>query len=191
MADQLETARLLLKPFAMQDAEQIQKLFSRWEIVQYLNASIPWPYPENGAEHFIHEIALPEAARGESWFWTLRPKSAPEQIIGVISLTLKPDGNRGFWIDPAWQSQGLMTEALRRGDGLLVRGFAAASAALAESGCKRGVAAHFAETRDAGDLARREGLRWRAAAIGIVGDYSGRVASAKKTEAGRGKKVVK
>ena len=111
MADELETARLLLKPFTMEDAEQIQKLFPRWEIVQYLNASIPWPYPENGAEHFIRETALPEAARGESWYWTLRPKNAPEQIIGVISLTLKPDGNRGFWIDPQWQGKGLMTEA--------------------------------------------------------------------------------
>ena len=111
MADELETARLTLKPLAMEDAEQIQKLFPRWEIVQYLNVSIPWPYPENGAVDFIREVALPEAVRGESWYWTLRPKSAPEQIIGVISLTLKPEGNRGFWIDPRWQRQGLMTEA--------------------------------------------------------------------------------
>src|ERR1700756_4431925 len=108
MADDLETARLLLKPLAMKDAEQIQKLFPHWEIVQYLNASIPWPYPENGAEHFIREIALPEAARGESWFWTLRLKTAPEKTIGMISLTLKVDGNRGFWIDPQWQGKGLM-----------------------------------------------------------------------------------
>jgi [ribosomal protein S5]-alanine N-acetyltransferase len=111
MADELQTARLLLKPFAMEDAEQIQELFPRWEIVRYLNASIPWPYPDDGAEHFTREIALPEAERGESWHWTLRPKGAPEQIIGMISLTLKPDGNRGFWIDPEWQGQGLMTEA--------------------------------------------------------------------------------
>jgi RimJ/RimL family protein N-acetyltransferase len=34
-----------------------------------------------------------------------------EGIIGVISLSLKANENRGFWIDPAWRGQGLMTEA--------------------------------------------------------------------------------
>jgi ribosomal-protein-alanine N-acetyltransferase len=32
-------------------------------------------------------------------------------LIGVISLMDKPDENRGFWLDPGWQGQGLMTEA--------------------------------------------------------------------------------
>lgn len=111
MWHELETARLLLKPLTLEDAAQIQKLFPRWEIVQYLNAAVPWPYPEDGALHFVREVALPETARGISWYWTIRPKSAPQQIIGMISLTTKADGNRGFWLDPEWQRQGLMTEA--------------------------------------------------------------------------------
>lgn len=111
MISGLETARLLLKPLALEDSEQIQKVFPRWEIVKYLNAAVPWPYPPNGAEHFVREIALPEMAEGVSWFWSLRPKSASAQVIGVISLTAKPGGNRGFWLDPEWQGQGLMTEA--------------------------------------------------------------------------------
>lgn len=108
---ELETARLFLKPLVIEDAEQIQKLFPQWEIVKYLNAIVPWSYPADGAEHFLREIALPELARGESWHWSIRPKTAPEQLIGVISLTTKPDGNRGFWIDPSWQCRGLITEA--------------------------------------------------------------------------------
>jgi len=111
MTPELETKRLLLRPLAMDDADQIQRLFPRWEIVQYLNAAVPWPYPEDGAVHFLRDNALPEIARGESWYWTLRLKSAPAQMIGMISLTTKPEGNRGFWIDPQWQRQGLMTEA--------------------------------------------------------------------------------
>ena len=111
MHAELETARLLLKPFSLDDAGQIQKLFPRWEIVQYLNAAVPWPYPQDGAVRFLREMALPEMARGESWYWTIRPKTAPLTIIGMISLTTKPDGNRGFWLDPDWQRQGLMTEA--------------------------------------------------------------------------------
>jgi len=108
---ELETARLLLKPLAIEDAGPIQELFPRWEIVKYLNAVVPWPYPPNGAEYFVREIALPEMASGISWLWTIRPKTAPGQLIGVISLTTKPAGNRGFWLDPAWQGKGLMTEA--------------------------------------------------------------------------------
>jgi RimJ/RimL family protein N-acetyltransferase len=108
---ELETARLLLKPLAIEDAEQIQELFPRWEIVKYLNAVVPWPYPTDGAEHFVRDIALPEMARGISWLWTIRPKAAPARVIGVISLTAKPAGNRGFWLDPAWQGKGLMSEA--------------------------------------------------------------------------------
>ena len=111
MSVELETPRLLLKPIALDDAPQIQELFPRWDIVQYLNAIIPWPYPEDGAAHFIRDIALPEVAAEKSWFWTIRPKSAPQQIIGVISLTTKAEGNRGFWLDPDWQGKGFMTEA--------------------------------------------------------------------------------
>jgi ribosomal-protein-alanine N-acetyltransferase len=108
---ELQTTRLLLRPLAIEDAEQIQKLFPRWEIVKYLNAVVPWPYPPDGAEHFVREIALPEMARGVSWFWSIRPKTALEQLIGVISLTTKPAGNRGFWLGQKWQGKGLMTEA--------------------------------------------------------------------------------
>lgn len=110
MTPELETERLFLKPLELADAEQIQKLFPRWEIVRYLNAAIPWPYPADGARTFIERV-LPETERGESFFWTLRPKTSPQQLIGVISLFLKKEENRGFWLDPEWQGQGLMTEA--------------------------------------------------------------------------------
>lgn len=111
MTPELRTKRLLLRPLELSDASQIQQLFPQWEIVKYLNASVPWPYPEDGALTYCRDIALPEVERGESWHWTLRPKSAPAQLIGLISLGTKTDENRGFWIDPKWQQQGLMTEA--------------------------------------------------------------------------------
>ncbi len=106
-----ETKRLILRPLEIGDAEQIQKLFPHWEIVRYLQNIVPWPYPPDGARHFCEEIALPQMGRREAWYWTLRLKSAPEQIIGCINLRMGEQNHRGFWIASAWQGQGLMSEA--------------------------------------------------------------------------------
>jgi hypothetical protein len=107
----LETSRLWLKPLELADAPQIQAIFPQWEIVKHLNAKVPWPYPPDGALIFVRDISLPAMEQGEEWLWTLRLKSAPENLIGLISLEKSEHENRGFWIDPKWQRQGLMSEA--------------------------------------------------------------------------------
>ncbi|AGN87465.1 GNAT family N-acetyltransferase [Enterobacter sp. R4-368] len=108
---ELETARLLLKPLASEDATQIQRIFPRWEIVRYLIASVPWPYPEGAAQHYVDNVALAANRAGDGWFWTLRRKADPTELMGVICLMNTPDNNRGFWLAPEWQGQGYMTEA--------------------------------------------------------------------------------
>lgn len=107
----LETPRLLLRPLELADAEATQRLFPHWEIVRYMNAAIPWPYPPDGALTFYRDVALPEMARGQAWHWTLRLKTAPDEMIGLISLKDGKENNRGFWIGLPWQRQGLTTEA--------------------------------------------------------------------------------
>ncbi|YCH20270.1 GNAT family N-acetyltransferase [Pseudomonas sp. D1-3] len=107
----LHTPRLLLQPLQLADAEQIQPLFGQWEVVRYLNAQVPWPYPADGALVYLRDVALPAMAAGSEWHWTLRPGAEPARVIGVISLMDTPGNNRGFWIAPAWQRQGLMSEA--------------------------------------------------------------------------------
>jgi [ribosomal protein S5]-alanine N-acetyltransferase len=111
MAPTLETSRLFLRPLELADAAQIQLLFPHWEIVRYLAAQVPWPYPDNAAYHYIRDMALPATERGEAWHWTLRLRSNPDEIIGSIDLRKKENDNRGFWLGLAWQRQGLMTEA--------------------------------------------------------------------------------
>jgi [ribosomal protein S5]-alanine N-acetyltransferase len=101
---------MVLYPLQLADADQVQILFPKWEIVQYLAGRVPWPYPPDGAETFYREVALPAVERGEQWHWTLRLKSTPDQIIGSISL-MTGKNNRGFWLGVPWQRQGLMTEA--------------------------------------------------------------------------------
>jgi RimJ/RimL family protein N-acetyltransferase len=89
----------------------VQAVFPRWEIVRFLGGHVPWPYPSNGAETYLRERALPGIRQGSQWHWSLRPRTAPERLIGMITLRDKPDDNRGLWLDPAWQGQGLMVEA--------------------------------------------------------------------------------
>jgi RimJ/RimL family protein N-acetyltransferase len=111
MAPILETPRLLLRPLELTDAAQIQALFPQWEIVKYLNSKVPWPYPPDGAYTYCREMAIPAMERAEAWHWTLRLKSSPEAIVGFISLMKSENENRGFWLDPRLQCQGLMSEA--------------------------------------------------------------------------------
>ena len=107
----LETARLLLRPLELADAAQTQLLFPHWEVVRYLNAIVPWPYPADGARQFYEHVELPAMARGEHWTWSIRLKTNPEQLIGSISLMIGEHENRGFWLGLPWHGQGLMTEA--------------------------------------------------------------------------------
>jgi RimJ/RimL family protein N-acetyltransferase len=107
----LTTRRLILRPLELADAEAIQALFPHWEIVKFLSAQIPWPYPEDGAITFLRDVALPAMRDGTEWHWSIRRKQQPTDLIGVISLMDKPDDNRGFWLSPEWQGQGLMAEA--------------------------------------------------------------------------------
>jgi [ribosomal protein S5]-alanine N-acetyltransferase len=107
----LETKRLFLRPLELADAEQAQVLFPQWEIVRYLNHRVPWPYPADGVYSFYRDVALPAMERGDGWNWTLRLKSAAEQMIGNISLSTAENKNRGFWLGLPWHGQGLMSEA--------------------------------------------------------------------------------
>ena len=114
MTPPLETARLVLRPLELADADEIQVLFPHWDIVRHLASVVPWPYPPDGAVTYVRDIALPAVARGEEWHWTLRLKTEPDRLIGCIGLKHVPkpgSENRGFWLGLPWHGKGLMTEA--------------------------------------------------------------------------------
>ncbi|PYY18181.1 MAG: GNAT family N-acetyltransferase [Acidobacteria bacterium] len=111
MIPTLQTSRLILRPLQLADAEQVQVLFPKWEIVRYLTAQVPWPYPPDDAYQFYRNVALPAMERGNAWHWMLALKTAPSRVIGSIGLMNNNEVNRGFWLGLPWQGQGLMTEA--------------------------------------------------------------------------------
>jgi RimJ/RimL family protein N-acetyltransferase len=111
MVPSLDTPRLHLRPLELSDAARAQGLFPHWEIVRFMAAIVPWPYPPDGALIFYRDVALPAVARGEAWHWTIRLKERPEELIGSVNLSSSPGKNRGFWIGLPWQGRGYATEA--------------------------------------------------------------------------------
>jgi [ribosomal protein S5]-alanine N-acetyltransferase len=108
----LETPRLFLRPVEPADLPAIQELFPHWEIVRYLAAVVPWPYPDDAALTYYREQAFPAIARGDEWHWSLRLKNSPGRLIGCITLRKGERKNRGFWLGLPWHGQGLMSEAV-------------------------------------------------------------------------------
>lgn len=112
----LHTSRLVLRPVRSEDAPVIQRLFPQWDVVRWLDAKVPWPYPADGATAFV-AACLEEMARGEKSHWAIVPRSGTADLIGLIDLW--PDdgvsrNQRGFWLDPAYHRRGLMSEAADR-----------------------------------------------------------------------------
>ena len=112
----LQTARLTLRPLEAADTPTIQRRFPRWEIVRHLAPRVPWPYPDDGAATYM-AISLEAMARGDACQWAITLQGDTAELIGIIELR-RDDGvcrdHRGFWIDPEFQGQGLMTEAAGR-----------------------------------------------------------------------------
>lgn len=107
----IETERLLLRPLGLDDVEAIQRVFPQWEIVRWLDQTVPWPYPEDGAHYFVEQVVLPAAEAGTAWHWSIRRREEPDVLIGEITLQDVPGRNRGFWIVPEWHGQGFASEA--------------------------------------------------------------------------------
>lgn len=112
----LETDRLVLRPLRQEDRPAIQRRFPQWEVVRYLAARVPWPYPTDDAARHVAEC-LEQMARREKCYWAIFLKGGPADLIGRIDLW--PDDGvsrdqRGFWLDPEFAGRGLMTEAAER-----------------------------------------------------------------------------
>src|SRR4029077_15649882 len=111
----LETPRLTLRDPRMADAAALQAKFPHWEIVQYLGAQVPWPYPPDGAETFLKSVVNNETP--DHFIWAICLREAPDDLIGTIALQpYDPETRtqRGFWIAREHWGKRLVTEASDR-----------------------------------------------------------------------------
>jgi RimJ/RimL family protein N-acetyltransferase len=107
-----ETERLILRPITKQDFPSYQKNFADYEVIRFLAASVPWPYPENGAEFFIKQMILPHQGI-DRWCWGIFEKNNLNEVIGAVDLWRIPNpANRGFWLAHRHWNKGYMTEAV-------------------------------------------------------------------------------
>ncbi|RMG42269.1 MAG: N-acetyltransferase [Candidatus Dadabacteria bacterium] len=113
LAPQLETERLLLREFTLNDAPRVQELCSDFEIAD-TTATIPHPYPEGAAEEWI-KTHRPGFEAGELANFAVVLKESDE-IIGTVGLVINKTHSRaelGYWIGKEYWGRGYCTEAAR------------------------------------------------------------------------------
>jgi ribosomal-protein-alanine N-acetyltransferase len=107
-----ETKRLLLRAVTEADAPSWQRNFADYEVIRYLAARVPWPYPADGVITFLKNQVLPFQGDNK-WVWGIFLKSDPGELVGVVDLWRegRPE-NRGFWLARKHWGRGIMTEAV-------------------------------------------------------------------------------
>ncbi len=109
----LQTQRLILRPFTLADAPDVQRLAGAREIAA-VTLAIPHPYEEGMAEEWIqtHPKAF-EEGRGVNFAIALRETG---ELCGAIGLAIDRENNHaelGYWIGTPYWGQGYCTEAAK------------------------------------------------------------------------------
>lgn len=107
----LHTERLSLRPFAAEDAFDVERLAGMREIAD-TTLNIPHPYPHGGAAAWI-ALHKPGWRDGTSVTFAIIPK-ATAKLAGAISLMIKREHRRaelGYWIAIDSWNRGYATEA--------------------------------------------------------------------------------
>jgi ribosomal-protein-alanine N-acetyltransferase len=109
----LQTERLILRPFEVTDAPDVQRLAGAREVAA-TTALIPHPYPDGAAEEWIggHAAAFEQS---KSVTFAIVEKES-KALCGAIGLELALSHHRaeiGYWIAPERWGRGYCTEAAR------------------------------------------------------------------------------
>lgn len=107
----LETERLILRPFVMTDAPEVQQLAGDREIAS-TTLNIPHPYEDGMAEQWIatHQERFES---GDLVNFAIVLKQG-NRLIGAIGLNITPAHSRaelGYWIGKEYWGKGYATEA--------------------------------------------------------------------------------
>jgi ribosomal-protein-alanine N-acetyltransferase len=146
----LQTPRLQLRPFTLDDAGDIQRFAGDYDVAR-MTTTIPHPYEDGMAEEWIGTHSG-ERERGDGLVWAIEPQAA-SGLAGAIGVTVKPEreaAELGYWIaKPAW-GQGYATEAAR----------AVIACAFDDVGLHRVFARHFTDNPASGRVMQKAGMTY-------------------------------
>jgi RimJ/RimL family protein N-acetyltransferase len=146
---ELDTARLRLRPFTLDDAARVTLLAGDREIAAN-TASIPHPYEEHMAGEWIgsHRTRF-EIGEGVVFAVTLR---STEELVGTVGLEIRAEHKRaelGYWVGRPYWGQGYCTEAAA----------AVLKYAFEVLGLERVYAMHFKRNPASGRVMQKVGMR--------------------------------
>lgn len=111
MQPTLTGARLVLRPFSLQDAPTVQALAGAREVAS-TTLTIPHPYGDGVAEAWIETHAPAYDAGTLASFAVV--EITPRQLVGAIGLSIRAAHERaelGYWIGVPFWNRGYATEA--------------------------------------------------------------------------------
>lgn len=146
---ELETGRLLLRPFVLSDAADIQRLAGD-KAVADTTLRIPHPYKDGMAEEWIgtHRKLFNE---GKAVYFAINLKESG-RLIGGVGLELNPvheHAELGYWIAKDHWGRGFATEAAQR----------ILDYAFDDLGLQRVHAHHFTRNSSSGSVLERIGMK--------------------------------
>ena len=144
----LHTDRLVLRPFSLHDARDVQRLAGEHAIAA-TTLTIPHPYEDGMAEEWIggHQERY-DAGESVVFAITLQENGA---LIGAIGLEFRREHGRaeiGYWVGVPYWNQGYCTEAARE---ILRYGFET-------RGLNRIFATHFSGNAASGSVMQKIGM---------------------------------
>jgi RimJ/RimL family protein N-acetyltransferase len=109
----IKTERLLLRPFTLADAKEVQRLAGDRDIAS-TTASIPHPYDDGVAEQWIamHQQRFAEG----TWLNLAITCHREGAVVGALGLRFELEHDRaelGYWIGKPYWGRGYATEAAR------------------------------------------------------------------------------
>lgn len=107
----LNTERLVLRPFELSDARDVQRLAGDWSIAD-TTLNIPHPYEDGMAEEWI-STHLPQYEAGKLVSFAIISRETTD-LIGAIGLTISQRFQRadlGYWVGRYYWNRGYCTEA--------------------------------------------------------------------------------
>ncbi|WP_417623961.1 GNAT family N-acetyltransferase [Paremcibacter congregatus] len=110
--ERIETSRLILRPYVLDDLDAHVEVLSNWDVVQWLSNNVPVPYRREDGENSIRE-AIQKFQDGQSIQYAIEDKETGRHVGGVRLFTITAETEVGYWMHPDFWGKGLGTEVLK------------------------------------------------------------------------------